>query len=131
MNFRVANSHLRYSSSYKECQSYLLSKENREKESTVRNIEKKFSSLKISLQNELNLVEFFVHVNNFFGGNQLQNFEIEKFSSARKIDGNKLVHGNKTENYPKKFIFNFFKYELSHAEKKLLAKRLCSCIAPK
>ena len=31
LNFRVSNNRLRYSSTYKECQSYLLSKESREK----------------------------------------------------------------------------------------------------
>ena len=43
----------------------------------------------------------------------------------------KLVHENKTENDPEKIIFNFSKYELSDAEKKLLAKGLNFCLAPK
>ena len=35
-----------------------------------------------------------------------------------------LVHENKMEGDPEKVIFNFFKYELYDAEKKLLAKGL-------
>ena len=35
------------------------------------------------------------------------------------------------ENDPEKVIFNFSKYELSDAEKKLLAKGLNFCLAPK
>ena len=43
----------------------------------------------------------------------------------------KRVHENKMENDPEKVIFNFSKYELSDAEKKLLAKGLNFCLAPK
>ena len=43
----------------------------------------------------------------------------------------KLVHENKTDNDPEKIIFNFSKYELSDAEKKLLAKGLNFYLTPK
>ena len=42
-----------------------------------------------------------------------------------------FVHINNMENNPEKVIFNFSKYELFDAEKKLLAKGLDFCPAPK
>ena len=54
LNFRLANSHLKYSSTYRLCQLNLLREEIRQKKSTLRNLQKEFSSLKVSLQNELN-----------------------------------------------------------------------------
>ena len=41
------------------------------------------------------------------------------------------MHANKTESDPEKVIFNFSKYELSDAEKKLLRKSLTFSLAPK
>ena len=58
LNFRLANSHLKYSSTYRLCQSNLLREEIRWKKSTLRSLQKEFSSLKVSLQNELNLIDF-------------------------------------------------------------------------
>ena len=42
----------------------------------------------------------------------------------------KLAHENKIKNDPEKIVFNFSKYELSDAEKKLLARGLNFCLAP-
>ena len=42
-----------------------------------------------------------------------------------------MLQENKMENNPEKVIFNFCKYELSNAEKELLAKGLNFCLAPK
>ena len=83
LNFRVANNHLNFSTTYKQSQSNLLREEIRQKKSTVRILKKEFSSLIASLQNELNLVDF-THVSTIFW-NQWQDFKIEKFSSTEKI----------------------------------------------
>ena len=66
----------------------------------VRTLQKEFSSLKVSLQNMLNLIDF-AHVSALF----------------LKI----LYQKVKTENDPEKLLFNFV---LSHIGKKLLAKGL-------
>ena len=58
LNFRVANNPLKQISTYKQYQSNLLSKEICQKKSTLQNLQKEFSSLKASLQNELNLIDF-------------------------------------------------------------------------
>ena len=45
LNFRLANSHLKYSSTHRLCQLNLLREEVRQKKSTLRNLQKEFSSL--------------------------------------------------------------------------------------
>ena len=67
LNFRLANSHLKYSSTYKVCQLNLLREEIRQKKFTLRSLQKEFSSLEVSLQNELNLIDF-AHVSTLFFG---------------------------------------------------------------
>ena len=58
LNFRLANSHLKYSSTYRLCQLNILREEIRQKKSTLINLQKEFSSFKVSLQNKLNLIDF-------------------------------------------------------------------------
>ena len=66
LNFCLANSHLKYASTYRLCQLNLLREEIHQKKSTLRNLHKKeFSSLKVSLQNELNLIDF-AHISTLF-----------------------------------------------------------------
>ena len=67
LNFRLTNSHLKYLSTYRLCQLNLLREEIRQKKSSLRNLQKEFSSLKVSLQNELNLIDF-AHVSTHFFG---------------------------------------------------------------
>ena len=119
LNFRLANSHLRYSSTYRLCQLNLLREEIRQKKSTLRNLQKEFSSLKVSLQNELNLIDF-AHVSTLFFG--INDKILKSKSSVQQKKFYKLLQESKTENDPEKVIFNFSKYVLSDIEKKLLAK---------
>ena len=74
LNFRVANNHIKFSTTYEQYQSNLLKEEIRQKKiectnrilqkeftslkSNVRILQKEFTSLKASLQNELNLIDF-------------------------------------------------------------------------
>ena len=51
LNFCLANSHLKYSSTYRLSQLSLLKEEICQKKSTFRSLQKEFSSLKESLQN--------------------------------------------------------------------------------
>ena len=67
LNLRLANSHLKYSSTYRLCQLNLLREEIRQKKSTLRSLQKEFSSLKVPLQNEFNLIDF-AHVSTVFFG---------------------------------------------------------------
>ena len=49
LNLCLANSQLKYSSTYSLCQSNLLKEEIRQKQFTLRRLQKEFSSLKVSL----------------------------------------------------------------------------------
>ena len=127
LNFRVANNHLKFSTTYKQCQSNLLREEIRQKKSTARILQKEFTSLKSSLQNELNLIDF-AHVSTLFFGINDKILKSKSLVQQKKFY--KLIHENKMENDPEKVIFNFSKYELSDADKKLLAKGLNFCLSP-
>ena len=84
LNFRLANCHLKYSSTYTLCQLNLLREEISQKKCTLRSLQKEFSSLKVSSQNELNLINF-AHVSTLFFEINEKVFEIKKFSSAEKV----------------------------------------------
>ena len=119
LNFRVANNHLKYSSTQKQCQSNLLREEVCQKKCTVRSLQKEFSSPKSPLQNKLNLIDFALDSPLFFG---INNKILKSKSLLQQKRFYYFVHENKTKNDPEKVIFNFSKYQLSDAEKKLLAK---------
>ena len=72
----------------------------------------------MSLQNELNLIDF-AHVSTLFFG--INDKILKSKSSVQQKKFYKLQE-SKTENDPEKVIFNFSKYVLSDIEKKLLAK---------
>ena len=57
LNFHLVNSPIKYSTTYRLCQSNLL-RDFHQKKFTVRILKKEFSSLKVSLQNYLNLIDF-------------------------------------------------------------------------
>ena len=121
LNFHLANSHLKYSSTYRLCQLNLLREEISQKKSTLRSLQKELSSLKVSFQNELNLIDF-AHVSTLFFG--VNDKILKSKSSVQQKKFYKLLQERKIENDPEKVIFNFSKYVLSDIEKKLLAKGL-------
>ena len=82
----------------------------------------------MSLQNELNLIDF-AHVSALFFG--INDKILKSKSSVQQKKFYKLLQESKTENDPEKVIFNFSKYVLSDIEKKLLAKGLNFCLPPK
>ena len=65
LSFRIANNHLKFFTTYKQCQSNLLREEICQKKCTVQTLQKEFTPLKSSLQNELNLIDF-AHVVLYF-----------------------------------------------------------------
>ena len=91
-------------------------------------MQKEFGSLKVSLQNELNVIDFF-HVSTLFFG--INDKILKSKSSVQQKKFCKLLQESKTENDPEKIIFNFSKYVLSDIKKKLLAKSLNFCLPPK
>ena len=100
----------------------------RQKTFTLRSLQKEFSSPKVSLKNELNLIDF-VHVSNLFFG--INDKILKSKSSVQQKNFYKLLQESKIENNPEKVIFNFSKYVFSNIEKNLLAKGLNFCLLPK
>ena len=128
LNFRLANSHLKYSSTYRLCQLNLLREEIRQKKSTLRSLQKEFSSLKMSLQNELNLIDF-SHASTLFF--RINDKILKLKSSVQQKKFYKLLQESKIENDPEKVIFNFSKHVLSDTDKILLVKGSNFCLPSK
>ena len=82
----------------------------------------------MSLQNELNLIDF-GHANTLFFG--INDKILKSKSSVQQKKFYKLLQESKTKNDPEKIIFNFSRSVLSNIEKKLLAKGLNFCLPPK
>ena len=82
----------------------------------------------MSLQNELNLIDF-AHVSTLFFG--INDKILKSKSSVQQKKFYELLQERKIENDSEKFIFNFSKYVLSDTEKKLLVKGLNFCLPPK
>ena len=107
LNLRLANSHLKYLSTYRLCQLNLLREEIRLKKSTL---------------------EVYGSCQHSF----LQNHKILKpKSSVQQKKFHKLLQESKTESDLEKVIFKFSNYVLSDIEKKLLVKGLNFCLPPK
>ena len=69
LSFHLPNNHLKYSSTYNPRQSNLLREEIRQQKSIVQNLQREFSSLKVSLQNDLNLNDLTHAITLVFGIN--------------------------------------------------------------
>ena len=80
----------------------------------------------MSLQNELNLVDFLQESTRFFGIND-KILKSKSLVHQKKLF--KLLQKSKSENHLEKVLFNFSKYVLSDIEKKLLVKGLKFCLA--
>ena len=94
----------------------------------IRSLQKEFSSLKVSLQNELNLNDF-AHVSTLFF--RINHKILKPKSSVQQKKFYKLLQESKTESDHEKVIFKFSNYVLSDIEKKLLVKGLNFCLPPK
>ena len=128
LNFKLANRNLRYSNSYKQCQSLLLKEEIKSKVSTLARQKKEFHKVKAAIQSKVSIFDF-AHVSCLFlVGND------SKLSKVREVH-NKKLHNLGLENRyechdPDKVIFNYSSYKLSDLEKRLLAKGLNYALPP-
>ena len=95
---------------------------------SYRSLQRKFSSIKLSLQNELNFIDF-AHIRTHFF--RIHEKILKSKSLVQQKKFHKLLQESKTESDPGKVFFNFSQYELSDIEKKLLAKGLNFCLPPK
>ena len=100
------NSHLKYSSTYRLSHLNLLSEDIHQKKCTLRSFQKEFSSLKVSLQNKFNLIDFAQVSIIFF---KIYDKILKQKSSVQQKKIYKLLQKSKTENDP----VTFSKYVLS------------------
>ena len=128
LNFKLTNRNLRYSNSYKQCQSLFLKEEIKNKVSILARQKKEFDKVKSAIQSKVSILDF-AHVSCLIlVGND------SKLSKVRDVH-NKKLHNLGLENRyechdPDKVIFNYSSYKLSDLEKRLLAKGLNYALPP-
>ena len=106
LNFKLANSNLRYSNSYKQCQSLLLKEEIKSKVSTLARQKKEFHKVKAAIQSKVSIFDF-AHVSCLF----LVGNDSKSLTKVREVH-NKKLHNLGLENRyechdPDKVIFNY------------------------
>ena len=125
LNFKLANRNLRYSNSYKQCQSLLLKEEIKNKVSILARQKKEFDKVKSAIQSKVSIFDF-AHVSCLFlVGND------SKLSKVRDVH-NKKLHNLGLENRyechdPDKVIFNYSSYKLLDLDEKTISKRFELC----
>ena len=129
LNFKLANRNLRYSNSYKQCQSLLLKEEIKNKVSILARQKKEFDKVKSAIQSKVSIFDF-THVPCLFlVGND------SKLSKVRDAH-NKKLHNLELQNRyechnPDRVVFKYSTYKLSDLEKRLLAKGLKYVLPPR
>ena len=132
--FKVANSNLGSSSTYRRCQRKLLREEIYNKKLVVSELDRESKLLYNNVKSNLNIIDFHHVVN------------ISQISNEKELEQIKFGHLPKLKNLPPNFtwdlvatsshdpekvIFNFSSYELSSRDKDLLTKGLHVAIPPK
>ena len=134
LHCKVANSHLRSSSTYRWSQRKLLQEEIYNKKFVVSKLYEGSKLWYNNVKSNFNFIDFH-HVLN-----------ISLISNEKQLEQIKFRHSSKLKNLipnftwdlvvtsshnPEKIIFNFSSYELSFSDKDLFSKRLCFAIPPK
>ena len=91
LNFKLANRNLRYSNSYKQCQSLLLKEEIKNKVSILARQKKEFDKVKSAIQSKVSIFDFAHVLCLFLVGNN------SKLSKVRDLH-NKKLHNLGLEN---------------------------------
>ena len=134
LHFEVANSNLRFCSTYRRCQRKLLREEIYNKRLVVSKLDKGSKSLYNNVKSNLNLIDFH-HVLNISLTSNEKDLEQIKFRDLSKLKNPipnftwDLVATSSHD--PEKVIFNFSSYKLSSTDKDLFSKRLRFAIPPK
>ena len=128
LNFKLGNSNLCYSNSYKQCQSLLQKEEIKSKVSIFARQNKEFDKVKSAIQSKLSIFNFAHVLCLFFGGND------SRLSKIRDVHNKKFNYLGLENRYechdPDKVILNYSSYKLLDFEKRLLAKGLNYALPP-
>ena len=128
LNFKLANSSMKYSRTYKECQTLLLKEEIKEKKSIIYRQNKEFKMLEKTIKSKVSIFDF-SHISCLFlVGNDI------KLAKVKQVHHKKLfalgLRDQVPSNDPDKVIFNFSSHVLTDLEKKVLAKGLNFTLPP-
>ena len=124
VQFRVSNSSLRSSSTYKQCQIKLIKQEVSNKRKRLRSLKRDLSSVRHELSLKLCFIDLNYVCNLFLLGND------KAISKHHKIQNKKLnnLKGNNLEKSghdPNRVIYNFSNYQLTESEKSVQGSPVC------
>ena len=127
VRFRTANSNLRKSSTYVDCQKRLLQTELSNKNNALNESKKELDIVYTKLRRQLSYLDF-GHIHSVItNGNELK-IELVKATQSKKLE--KLILDYNKDN-PGTNIFNFSSHVLTDAQTALLSKGLNYAIPPK
>ena len=133
LRFKVANSKLRSSSTYRPCQRKLLREKIYNKRHVVRKLDKESRSL-CNVKSNLNLIDFHhvLNISLISNEKELEQIKFRHLSKLKNLIPNFTWDLVATSSHdPEKVIFNFSSYKLSSSDKDLLSKGLRFAIPPK
>ena len=128
LNFKLANSGLKHSRTYKQCQSMLLKEDIKSKSSIISKQKKEFEIVRNSIKRNVSLFDF-AHLSCLFlVGND------GKLVKIKQVHRKKLHALGKDSSIgthdPNKVIFNYSSHRLSDVEKNLLVRGLNFVLSP-
>ena len=127
LQFRLANSALRKSTTYDNCQTQLLDEEIRTKRKILMDLETKFMKSKKGLHELLSYFDFLHIISLFLERNTT---ELEKIELRQNAKLTRLIAEN-VRHDPKQIIHNFSSHELTPEQESVLMKGLNYAIPPK
>ena len=127
LNFKVPNSALRNSKTYRECQTKLLKEELSNQQSCLRIKRNEMKKMKDELVRTISLVDY-THVISLFTKSNDAVLSKCQQRHKKKLYNLGYFERDKDVNDPDQVIHNFSTYTLSDVEKSLLAKGLNFCL---
>ena len=134
LHFKVADSHLHSSSTYRWCQRKLLHEEIYNKILVVGKLDKESKLLYNNVKSNLNLIDFHhvLNISLISNEKELEQIKFRHLSKLKNLIPNFTWDLVATSSHdPEKVIFNFSSYKLSSSDKDLLSKGLRFAIPPK
>ena len=134
LQFKVADSHLHSSSTYRWCQRKLLHEEIYNKILVVGKLDKESKLLHNNVKSNLNLIDFHhvLNISLISNEKELEQIKFRHLSKLKNLIPNFTWDLVATSSHdPEKVIFNFSSYELSSSDKDLLSKGIRFAIPPK
>ena len=127
LQFRMANSSLRKSTTYDNCQTLLLNEEIQTKQKLLLDLETRFKKSKNNLHEILSYFDFLHIISLFLERNTLELEKIELRQNAKLV---RLIAEN-VRHDPKQIIHNFSSHQLTSHQESVLMKGLNFALPPK